>query len=347
MNKKILVLAFLALMIIAIAPNVTFALSGRFDGLDYVYIVTTQADVDALPADIDALGYDIGILVDGDNLVLDGFEVHDATQFGIAVDSRSNVIVTGCTVFNIGDHTGPDFTPTGSQHGTAIYYYASSGEILENDVSEYQKGGIVANLPYNDEKVLICDNTVTGLQPVTYIAQNGIQIGYDAEAVVMRNTVDGNWYTGANWASTGILIFEASNAIVQGNLVEDNQIGIAVETWGWYGSSLACNNKIVKNTIMDGEYGITISAYDLEDYYGPTYAPEDNPIADNNKVTNNIIQNMDEAGVVLTNFDSLTTNDYDTSVDNTKVVKNYFDSAGTEIVQDMDTATKVHANVIV
>jgi hypothetical protein len=45
---------------------------------------------------------------------------------------------------------------------------------------------------------------VTGEGPVNYIAQNGIQVGYDgAQATVTENTVTGNAYTGANGASSG------------------------------------------------------------------------------------------------------------------------------------------------
>jgi hypothetical protein len=238
MNKKILVLALMALSVCMIAPNVTFALSGRFNGLSVLYTVTNQTQVDALPSNINALGYDIAILVDEDGLVLDNFTVHDATQFGIAVDNRSSVEVTNCTIYNIGNHDGSTFDPNGAQYGLGIYYYASSGEISENNVTAYQKGGIIANLPYGDEMVCVLNNTVTGLGPVEFIAQNGIQIGWEAKSIVRGNTVSGNYYVDIDvpgkgkaigqqtWVSCGILMYlvNPSETKVSKNKLFDNQV---------------------------------------------------------------------------------------------------------------------------
>ena len=49
----------------------------------------------------------------------------------------------------------------------------------------------------------ISNNVVTGEGPVSYIAQNGIQLGYGMKAAVSGNTVSGNAYTGSNLASSG------------------------------------------------------------------------------------------------------------------------------------------------
>lgn len=54
------------------------------------------------------------------------------------------------------------------------------------------------------------DNTVAGVGNVPYIAQNGIQFGYRSQGVARGNTIDGNWYSGANWTSTALLLFDVN-----------------------------------------------------------------------------------------------------------------------------------------
>src|SRR5207249_3215671 len=97
----------------------------------------------------------------------------------------------------------------GNQRGIGIYYRAfltgtTSGHISGNQVFDYQKGGIIANGHGTD--VIVRDNTVSGLGPVGYIAQNGIQIGFGASARVQGNSVSGNSYTGSSTVSGGIVV---------------------------------------------------------------------------------------------------------------------------------------------
>ncbi len=80
----------------------------------------------------------------------------------------------------------------GMQRGIGIFYTDASGTISGNTVSTYQKGGIVAR---DGGKVTISGNTVTGLGPVDFIAQNGIQVSYGTSATVKGNTISGHDYT--------------------------------------------------------------------------------------------------------------------------------------------------------
>ena len=64
--------------------------------------------------------------------------------------------------------------------------------ITDNVVSDYQKNGIVVN---GEVSGTIDRNVVTGDGPITYIAQNGIQIGFGASGVIRDNEVSGNDYT--------------------------------------------------------------------------------------------------------------------------------------------------------
>ena len=105
----------------------------------------------------------------------------------------------------------------GVQHGIGVYYRAfcdgasATGAISGNAVSLYQKGGIVANGP--NAAVSISGNTVKGRGPIPDIAQNGIQIGFGGDGMIMRNQVTRHSYIGPGGVSSaGILIFGGCEA---------------------------------------------------------------------------------------------------------------------------------------
>jgi len=78
--------------------------------------------------------------------------------------------------------------------------------ISDNVVRRYQKTGIIAN---GGVDAIIGRNIVEGVGPVDFIAQNGIQIGFGATALVSANTVSGNNYTPNTFFACGTLIVEA------------------------------------------------------------------------------------------------------------------------------------------
>src|SRR6266849_4026276 len=80
----------------------------------------------------------------------------------------------------------------------------------------------------------VTNNTVSGLGPVVFIAQNGIQVSRGAVAAVRGNSISDNFYTGEvgvgpnpggqnpegwEYFSTGLLLFEAG----AGTKTADNQ----------------------------------------------------------------------------------------------------------------------------
>ena len=100
----------------------------------------------------------------------------------------------------------------GSQHGNAIAYIeGASGTISGNTVSRYQKNGITVSGEGTSASVL--SNIVTGEGPVTYIAQNGIQISFGATPLVRGNTVSRNWYTPTSYTACGLLIYQATGEV--------------------------------------------------------------------------------------------------------------------------------------
>ena len=55
----------------------------------------------------------------------------------------------------------------------------------------------------------ITNNTVTGDGPINYIAQNGIQVSFDATAKLVGNNVSLNNYSPPKVTACGLLIYKA------------------------------------------------------------------------------------------------------------------------------------------
>ena len=96
----------------------------------------------------------------------------------------------------------------GAQHGNAIVYLnGATGTVSGNNVYNYQKNGITVS--GTGTSVSVLNNTVTGEGPITYIAQNGIQISFGATAQVVGNSVTGNDYSPPKVTACGLLIYKA------------------------------------------------------------------------------------------------------------------------------------------
>ena len=245
------------------------------DGMDMTAAVIADGDISGQM--IDASLCNIGIYYGpGTGGTVESSEVFGSNYFGIVVTGEdslnvgtTSVDVKNSRIHNIGDK--PIFT--GAQHGVGVYYFAFSdgasatGAISGNAVSLYQKGGIVANGP--NAAVSISGNTVTGNGPVPYIAQNGIQIGFGGDGLIMRNQVTGNSYTGPNGASSsGILIFGGcgdalttgvrivKNVVGSSTSADGNDIGVALANYDptcMMAPTTATNNKVINNTITNTE----------------------------------------------------------------------------------------------
>jgi len=203
--------------------------------------------------------------------------------------------------------------------------------IQGNVVTNYQKNGITAN---GDVYATVRDNVVVGAGMVMYIAQNGIQIGFGATGQVRGNVVRDNWYTPVDWVASGILVFEASGVMVQSNVVEDTQVGVAIETW-CSGAPAASNNIVLKNLISGSQLGVSIAAF--------TFDSLCDPHADNNKVILNLITDgvgTDSVGVSIGAFDLDGAGGFTPSADNNKVVNTTIDGYATA-VSDEGTRTKI------
>lgn len=348
LTKRIITLIAVAVSCVGLAVGIP--LSAHAAGCTSV--TTSKGNLTAaqvggnVTGEVNATGCDIGAYFNADNPgQVKNASIHDANQYGVFVDgnvaSDTKVNVTNSEVYNIGNHSAGVFAPNGNQTGLGIYFAGfnsvgtASGNISGNDVSQYQKGGIAIN--GENANASVRGNDVTGLANVPFIAQNGIQFGYGATGQAQNNTVDGNWYTGANWASTGILVFESDNVNVDKNTVTNNQVGVDAESWCYFGVPSANNNKFVNNTISGADYGAIVAAYSL---YSDCDAQ-----ANNNKVTNNTISGTDSAdseGIFVGTY--VYTGSYSPETKNNKVIHN--DVSGFETAQDTsgDATAKVHAN---
>ena len=179
-----------------------------------------------------------------------GFVGGVSTLYGVSYDASSGSIL-GNSIFDV--RMGP--LSFGAQTGIGVVVSGTSVvDIVGNTILRYQKGGIVvgrfANGFGNDPVVAyIADNTVVGVGPTNLIAQNGIQVADTASAIVFRNYVAGNMYTGGFWTATGILAYSAASGIqVLANTLVDNQAGVYLFD--------SVNGQVESNTVSGGALGI-------------------------------------------------------------------------------------------
>lgn len=181
---------------------------------------------------------------------------------GILFDGASGSI-TNNVVRGINQNQGGRISGCQEGNGIEVRNFGSnpatvSATITGNAISDYQKTGIVAN---GNVSARISDNTVTGSGPNPWIAQNGVQVGYGADAQVMRNTVSANSYTGSSASSGGILVvggpgydgpYTTGTQIV-GNTLIGNDVGVYLSnvTADFGAPATATNIKVINNTIRN------------------------------------------------------------------------------------------------
>lgn len=247
----------------------------------------------------------------------------------------------------------------GGAETMGILAYGDSDVIVkDNDVSEFERGGIGANGDggkHPSPTMRIRNNTLDSNSDIDGWAPNGIQIGFGASGDVKNNTIKNCLYAAGRgdyfWTASGVLIFESDNVAVQGNTVENNDVALAASSGGWFLKS-ADNHKFIKNEITNAILGVHLRATAFD---GLT---KQDPSVSNNKVTNNTIKDPNEndsttnnpvgdTGVLLEGRDWDSDDDdgepdYDPVVKNNKIIRNTI-TGFPEQVSDEGTDTKVHA----
>lgn len=148
----------------------------------------------------------------------------------------AGIVVRDGAYANIHDNKIIDVRDTnpasGCQNGIAIFVgrqaWASSGtaDITDNEIIGYQKSGIVVD--NTGSHANITGNTIAGDGPITYIAENGIQISRGATANITSNSISGHSYTPYTATSAGLLIWGAGTTTIDDNQLVNNQIGINI-----------------------------------------------------------------------------------------------------------------------
>src|SRR4029077_401824 len=98
----------------------------------------------------------------------------------------------------------------GCQDGEGIFVETQTNgtaalSITGNTVNTFDKNGITVS--YAAAVATIQNNIVTGIGPTDVIAQNGIQLGYNATGTIKGNTVSNLVYSPATYGSSGILLY--------------------------------------------------------------------------------------------------------------------------------------------
>jgi Right handed beta helix region len=213
---------------------------------------------------VNASGCNIGVYI-GPGLTgtVTSAQVFGANYYGV-VNNGSTVTVTKSQIHDIGENP-----LNGVQHGYGIYFtedVGAKGTISSNLIWNYQKNGIVVRGIHS--KVTITKNTVIGQGVVTYIAQNGIEVGEGAKGSVTNNIVTGNAYSGTgDAAGAGVLVYGGS----------------------CYGVALTIGITIKGNTLIGNDIGVSLSNLDGTSCI-PTLTPT-NITANTNIITNDAVNN--------------------------------------------------------
>ena len=182
----------------------------------------------------------------------------------------------------------------GVQNGIGILVgRGSTGEvgtanILRNRIDDYQKGGIVVD--GEGSSALVSKNEVVGAGPTDEIAQNGIQVSRGADALVTRNYVAGNVYTGPAEADAAcILLFEPGETDITQKVVTEKEDGI----YAYDAERIAITrNKVTDNTnkgiVLDLVNHSSVAQNDVSDNrYGIELVEANNNLVRHNRTNGN------------------------------------------------------------
>ncbi|HEX9749883.1 MAG TPA: hypothetical protein VGB22_01150, partial [candidate division Zixibacteria bacterium] len=186
------------------------------------------------------------------DLTVDGLGLGNSNYRFIGIGYRNaGGSVSGCEVKDVRN------TPIdGSQHGVGIYGFADDGNartllVTDNDVFGFQKNAMV--LAGADLTAHATLNDVSGAGPVTFIAQNGIQLSNGAQGSIYENDISGFSYTPATFASAGVLIFSGAGLVATTvNSISECQVGV------WY---IDASGNIDGNTVTATTAGMGATPY--------------------------------------------------------------------------------------
>ncbi len=125
-------------------------------------------------------------------------------------------------------------------------------EVSNSSVHDYQKDGIVAN--ESNTELTAIGNAISGVGPLTTNTQNGIQIGFGAQAKIEGNTIINHIFAGCTAAncstiSTGVFLFQAGRDVkVSKNTIGKSQTGVYLQS----NQAEVKDNTILESDIFNG-----------------------------------------------------------------------------------------------
>ncbi|MBV6477796.1 MAG: hypothetical protein HGGPFJEG_00540 [Ignavibacteria bacterium] len=147
----------------------------------------------------------------------------------------------------------------GVQAGVGIYAYADNGnprtlDVSNNTVYDFQKNATV--FAGDDLSVTVDSNTVTGAGPVSFIAQNGIQLSTGANGSITNNILSNISYIPSTVVSCGILLYQPDSPdTTTNNSLTGCQVGIYyIEASGLINENIV--NSTAVNTGTTSYWGI-------------------------------------------------------------------------------------------
>lgn len=175
-------------------------------------------------------------------------------NYGVYVEQGGSVLIQGNHIVDIRD-AGP--LVSGCQNGSGIRVgrqllgTTGTATIVGNRIERYQKNGMT--IDGVGTRATIQNNTVDGIGPTPFNAQNGIQISRGAFADARYNRISDNAYTGPETYATGFLLCcdsppdigpgPAPGTTVASNTVVRNDNNIDV--------SNTVQARILDNTVLD------------------------------------------------------------------------------------------------
>ena len=187
-----------------------------------------------VPENLDATGCDIGIYYNTGTHNLADRNVFGSTYYGVLSNNSGTVTnLSHGSAYDVGNHPHD-----GTQHGIAIAWLNGAGGTLDHSqLFDYQKGGVVADGAGTN--VQIQSNTIRGLGPVSFIAQNGVQLSRGATGNVNDNVIEDHEYTGCTKqqqragtctfvVSAGIILFQVDTTAVdtKNNVFRNNDANL-------------------------------------------------------------------------------------------------------------------------
>ena len=199
--------------------------------------------------------YDAGVLVAADSVVLENLVIRDVL-FGVYIDKARGVVVRGL------DIAGPAGLPEGKRGDGITFYYSRDVLVQNNTIADVRDGMYFS---YSDS-LRVLDNTVTRVRfGLHYMFshmnrfERNVFTDNAAGAVIMFSrslTITDNvfaWNAGAR--SYGLVLQQATDPVVSGNLFVGNAIGVFFDNviGGTFTDNLVAGNWLALQLFTNSE----------------------------------------------------------------------------------------------